>query len=577
MKVTQKLDGKFAELSDSADIASEFLEHLLRKKLVTVELARDVSNQSGRHSAMSLRRLWEASDISAHDFADEVAYFFRLKRLTLPQLIGARPLIGRFTQRFLREAAIFPFDEGQDQLCLAVGDPSDIAAQKAAELVLGAPAEIAVASFEDIATALVERLGPDEQRIAEASEGRTASADESIDSLRDLASGAPVVRAVNDLLEKAVELRASDIHIEPLRKGLAVRMRVDGLLRVVPAPAQALPQALISRIKILAGLNIAERRLPQDGAARLNVARLEIDIRVATMPTQHGESAVIRLLPRDRGLLEIAKLGFGNSDEAKIRRLLDLPHGMLVITGPTGSGKTTTLATMLSALNTPSRKILTIEDPVEYELPGINQSQVKPAIGLTFAAAMRAFVRQDPDIIMVGEVRDAETANIAVHAALTGHLVLTTLHTETSTAAVPRLLDLGVEGFLLKSTLRAVIAQRLVRVLCDRCKSQRSLAPADLAADPRYETCGFGVGHVVWEPKGCERCGGVGYRGRVGVFEALEVTGEVRDLVGPGADSKILDDVAMKAGMTTMMEDAIAKCRAGITSISEVLRVTTVR
>jgi general secretion pathway protein E len=283
------------------------------------------------------------------------------------------------------------------------------------------------------------------------------------------------------------------------------------------------------------------------------------------------------LLPRDRGLLEIAKLGFGNADEAKIRRLLDLPHGMLIITGPTGSGKTTTLATMLSALNTPSRKILTIEDPVEYEIPGINQSQVKPAIGLTFAAAMRAFVRQDPDIIMVGEVRDAETASIAVHAALTGHLVLTTLHTETSTAAVPRLLDLGVEGFLLKSTLRAVIAQRLVRVLCDRCKAQRSLTSADLAADPRYMTCAFDVGHIVWEPKGCERCGGVGYRGRIGVFEALEVTGEVRDLVGPRADSNVLDAVAMKAGMTTMMEDAIAKCRAGITSIAEVLRVTTVR
>jgi general secretion pathway protein E len=577
MKLAQKIDEGSAEVRDPVEIAAEFLERLLGKNLISVGFAREASSAAGAHSVMSLRRIWEASDISAHEFADEVAAFFRLRRLTLPQMIGARPLIEHFTQRFLRETALFPFDEGKGQPCLAMGDPGDLATKRAAELVLGAPAEVAVASFEDIATALAERLGPDEQRIAEGPDNKAAGADESIDNLRDLASGAPVVRAVNDLLEKAVELRASDIHIEPLRKGLAVRMRVDGLLRVVPAPAQALSQALISRIKILAGLNIAERRLPQDGAARLNVARLEIDIRVATMPTQHGESAVIRLLPRDRGLLEIAKLGFGNSDEAKIRRLLDLPHGMLVITGPTGSGKTTTLATMLSALNTPSRKILTIEDPVEYEIPGISQSQVKPAIGLTFAAAMRAFVRQDPDIIMVGEVRDTETASIAIHAALTGHLVLTTLHTETSTAAVPRLLDLGVEGFLLKSTLRAVIAQRLVRVLCDRCKAQRSLTPADLAADPRYETCGFGVGHVVWEPKGCERCGGVGYRGRVGVFEALEVTGEVRDLVGPGADSKVLEDAAIRAGMTTMMEDAIAKCRAGITSIFEALRVTTMR
>ena len=574
MKIETKIEPDFA-FSDNA--AGAFLRHLLGKNLISAELARSNTESLAGSTKQNLRQLWEVSDISAHDFAEEAASFYRLRRLTLPQLIGADSLTGRFTQRFLREAAIFPFEAGKGRFHLAVGDPLDVEPQKAVEIVLGGPVTIAVASFEDIATALVERLGIDDERPETASEGQSASADESIDSLRDLASGAPVVRAVNDLLEKAMELRASDIHIEPLRAGLSVRMRVDGLLRSVPAPAHALPQALISRIKIMAGLNIAERRLPQDGAARLHVARLDIDIRVATMPTQHGESAVIRLLPRDRGLLEIARLGLAAADERKVRRVLDLPHGMVVITGPTGSGKTTTLATMLSALNTPSRKILTIEDPVEYEIPGINQSQVKPAIGLTFATAMRAFVRQDPDVIMVGEVRDAETANIAIHAALTGHLVLTTLHTETATAAVPRLLDLGVESFLLKSTLRAVIGQRLVRVLCDRCKAQRRLTAGDIAADPRFEACGFGAGHMLWEPKGCERCGGVGYRGRIGVFEALEVTGEVRDLIGPQADSNVLDKSALRTGMTTMMEDAIAKCRAGITSISEVLRVTTVR
>ena len=305
--------------------------------------------------------------------------------------------------------------------------------------------------------------------------------DDDIESLRDLASGAPVVRAVNDLLEKAVELRATDVHVEPVRGGLNLRLRVDGLLRGVPTPAEVLPQALISRIKILAGLNIAERRLPQDGAAHLRVARSDIDIRVATMPTQYGESAAIRLLPKDRGVLEIAKLGLSTSDETKLNRLLKLPHGIIVVTGPTGSGKTTTLATMLSMLNDTTRKILTIEDPIEYEIRGVNQSQVKPEIGLTFAAALRAFVRQDPDVIMVGEVRDGETAHTAIHAALTGHLVLTTLHTETAAAAVPRLLDLGVEAFLLQSTLRAVIAQRLVRILCDRCKVERQLTAADLA------------------------------------------------------------------------------------------------
>ena len=560
----------------SAGLVDGFFARLVEKGYLRNSATRgNAINPAG--NSLTLRQLWEISDLPADDFATEVAEFYRLRRMTLPQLVEAESLAGRFAQRFLREATIFPFVSATGQFKLAVADPSDEAARKAAEIVLGRLVEVTVASFEDVATVLEERLGLDAERRSDPADGERSNADENIDSLRDLASGAPVVRAVNELLEKALELRASDIHIEPFRDGLTVRMRVDGLLRIAPTPAEALPQALISRIKILAGLNIAERRLPQDGAARLRVGRLDIDIRVATMPTQHGESAVIRLLPRDRGLLEIPKLGLSNHDEATLRRLLALPHGMVVVTGPTGSGKTTTLATMLSVLNTSARKILTIEDPVEYEISGVNQSQVKPSIGLTFAAAMRAFVRQDPDVIMVGEVRDAETASIAVHAALTGHLVLTTLHTESATAAVPRLLDLGVEAFLLKSTLRAVIGQRLVRVLCDRCKTERVLEQEHLTADPRYEALGLRTGERFYEPKGCERCGGVGYRGRVGVFEVLEITGEVRALVGPQTDAGLLDEAAAKAGMTTMIEDAIAKCRTGSTSTSEALRVTTMR
>ena len=386
-----------------------------------------------------------------------------------------------------------------------------------------------------------------------------------------------MVRAVNDLLEKALEQRATDIHIEPFRTGLVLRLRVDGLLRVVPTPADVLPQALISRIKILAGLNIAERRLPQDGAAHLRLARTDIDMRVATMPAQHGETAVIRLLAKDRGVLEIAKLGLSGLDQEKLQALLKLPHGLVVVTGPTGSGKTTTLATMLTALNDSTRKILTIEDPIEYELRGVNQSQVKPEIGLTFAAALRAFVRQDPDVIMVGEIRDAETASIAIHAALTGHLVLTTLHTETAAAAVPRLLDLGVDASLLQSTLRAAIGQRLVRILCNRCKTETSVTPKWLASDPRYTLLDLKIGDRVCEPVGCEHCSGTGYRGRTGVFETLDIGDDVRELIGAKADSKTLMRAAIRDGMTTMFQHAVAKCHAGITSAAEVLRVTTAK
>ena len=458
----------------SSDRTAGFIEHLKNtasRKDSSAALS-GLAEMGGEYP--SIRSVWEACDLSAGEFADQVAAHCGCPRMSMAELLAASSITDRFSRRFLRETMAFPFDAGEGRFGLAVADPTDLATQRGVELVLGTRVTLAIASFDDITTALDERLGAEDDEPAGRAPPHTA--EESIDGLRDLASGAPVVRAVNDLLEKAVDLRASDIHIEPMRNGLTVRMRVDGLLRTIPAPAHALPQALISRIKILAGLNIAERRLPQDGAARLEVARRELDIRVATMPTQHGESTVIRLLPRDRGLLEIAKLGLRPSDERKLRRLLDLPHGLIVITGPTGSGKTTTLATMLSVLNVPSRKILTVEDPVEYEIAGVNQSQVKPSIGFTFAAALQAFLRHDPDVIMVGEIRNAETAAIAVHAALTGHLVLSTLHTETAAAAAPRLLDLGVEDFLLRSTLRGIVGQRLLRVLCDRCKLRKPIS-----------------------------------------------------------------------------------------------------
>ena len=560
------------------DLSAEtFRKHLLMNYPLPARVRVRVEMVANSALVRPLRELWEVTDLPAGEFADEVSSYWGLARLGLPQLLAASPCLDGFSRRFLRESTIFPMQTAGGNYRLAVADPSDTAAVRAAEIVFGEPVEVAVASFEDINTALDQRIAADEVAAEGNTRGSSATSEDDIESLRDLASGAPVVRAFNDLLERAVEFRASDIHIEPFRTGLVVRMRVDGLLRAVPAPAAIPPQALISRVKILAGLNIAERRLPQDGSARVRVSRAELDVREATMPKQAGESAVIRLLPRDRGLLEMGKLGLSARDEAIMTGLLALPHGMIVVTGPTGSGKTTTLATMLSILNQPTRKILTIEDPVEYEIAGINQSQVKPSIGLTFASAMRSFVRQDPDVIMVGEIRDSETAHIAIHAALTGHLVLTTLHTDTAAAAVPRLIDLGVEGFLLKSTLRAVLAQRLVRILCDRCKVPHPLSPADLQNDPRIAVIGFKVGDVVHEAGGCERCGGTGYRGRNGVFEILEITDEVRRMVGPQVDSHSLDEAAMAAGMTTMLASAVEKCRAGATTVPEVFRVTTVR
>jgi general secretion pathway protein E len=314
--------------------------------------------------------------------------------------------------------------------------------------------------------------------------------------------------------------------------------------------------------------------MPQDGRARIVVGAAEIDLRIATMPTMHGESAVIRLLRKGSGLAALDQIGLSVRDGDILRSALAAPFGMVIVTGPTGSGKTTTLAASLAAISEPHRKILTVEDPVEYQLPGVNQTQVHPAIGLTFASALRSFLRQDPDVIMVGEMRDGETARIGVHAALTGHLVLTTLHTNTAAGAVTRLIDMGVESFLLASCVRAIVGQRLVRVLCPECKQPRRLTASDLAHDQRYATVGFAVGDVVYEPNGCDWCGHSGFRGRSGVFEVIGVSAAVRRGIGPRTEAADLEAIARQEGMTTMADDGVAKCRAGLTTVDEIYRVT---
>jgi general secretion pathway protein E len=549
----------------------QFASHLARKNLLNSTVLG--LGDSEAPVSKGFRGLSRATRLSPDEFADEVASFFGLQRLSLRDLLQATPLLSSFSERFLRENAVFPCKlAGAKAETLVVGDPTNQVVLDEAQLVLGTTASIGVASFEDIATALTKHTEETVALPEQALGGRDETFDD-IEGLRDLASGAPVVNAVNELFEKAVRERATDIHIEPVRNGATIRIRVDGLMRRIPVPDGIALPALLSRVKILAGLNIAERRLPQDGGSQIYIARTALDFRVATMPTKFGESAVIRLLPKDNGILSFSNLGLSSKEQSKLVNLLQLPHGMIVVTGPTGSGKTTTLATMLQTLNDETRKILTIEDPIEYEIPGVNQSQVKPEIGLTFATALRSFVRQDPDVIMVGEIRDQETARIAIHAALTGHLVLTTLHTESAAAAVPRLLDLGVEPFLLQSTLRGVIAQRLARRLCEHCKRSTVIGPRISEKDPRFEALGFRVGERIFEPSGCERCSGIGFRGRTGVFEILQIDNAIRDLISRRFDASKIAEVARAAGMTTLFEDGIAKSRTGATCVSEVLRV----
>jgi len=390
--------------------------------------------------------LWETGALPGGDLADAIADFHNLARVRA-ESIGYRPeLFSGLSWRFLRDAWVYPFEQ-EGHTALAVGDPTRDEAIRAVMVALGEPAALRVASFDELAV-LFEQGGQTEQANGRAvvptlpdDEG---GAEENLQRLQDLASGAPVVHAVDALLETAVNLSATDIHIEPSREGVRVRMRVDGVLRLHQVLPGRMARAVVSRIKILAGLNIAERRLPQDGRARARVGGSEADLRIATMPTMHGEAVVIRILVKEAASLDLSRLGMASADLKAFSEVLAEPHGLVVVSGPTGSGKTTTLAAALSTLNDPERKIMTIEDPIEYQIPGIHQTQVKPSIDLTFASALRSFLRHDPDVLMVGEMRDRDTAMVGIQAALTGHLVLTTLHTNNAADAVVRLIDLGV-------------------------------------------------------------------------------------------------------------------------------------
>jgi len=552
---------------------NEFVDHLASRGILRDPQAFERSLSAKRTDANTDADWIGLTKMTPAAFADELAGFYACGRVQRAELVADRFAGADLSPRFLQDGHFFPYQDKTGRLMLAIAAPVDAETIRAVEVALGKKVSLAVATSEDLEAALSITQNSPAAAITESVETATASAD-NLDDLRDLARGAPVVRALDDLLRLAVDQRATDLHIEPFGGALQVRLRIDGLLKAVPAPPMSMAKGLLSRLKIMAGLNITERRLPQDGRANITVAGFEIDLRVATMPTHHGESAVVRLLRKGSGLVSMAQIGFSTRDEKIIRSALQLPFGMIIVTGPTGSGKTTTLAASLAELNVPTRKILTIEDPIEYQIPGINQTQVHPAIGLTFASALRSFLRQDPDVIMVGEMRDAETAHMGVHAALTGHLVLTTLHTNTAAGAITRLIDMGIESFLLASSVKLLVGQRLVRTLCPDCKQSHRLSSNDLVHDHRYQALGFCEGDVVYHPKGCEWCGYSGFRGRQGVFEMIEVSAAIRSAIGPKTDASDLEKVAQREGMTTMSEDGIAKCRMGQTTIDEVFRVT---
>jgi general secretion pathway protein E len=396
--------------------------------------------------------------------------------------------------------------------------------------------------------------------------------DERVEQLIGVASEAPIIRLVNFILARAIERGASDIHIEPYEKSLRVRYRIDGVLEDVEAPPRRFQTAVVSRIKIMSRLNIAENRLPQDGRIKLRIGGQEVDFRVSTVPTLYGESVVIRILDQSSVPLNMETLGFPSDTLGAFRPMVSMPYGMVLVTGPTGSGKTTTLYAALQEIRSGERKIITIEDPVEYQIPGVIQIQVKPQIGLTFASGLRSIVRQDPDVILVGEIRDRETAEIAIHSALTGHLVLSTLHTNDAAGGVTRLLEMGVEEYLLPSCLMGILAPRLVRTICGKCSVPREISRA-LREEVVRETGSFPEGELRIG-QGCEACGGTGYRGRAGIFELLPVTEGVKDLILSRADAGAIRSKAMSEGMRLLRDDGWEKVRRGVTTIEEVLRVT---
>ncbi len=517
--------------------------------------------------------------VSERDHAETAAEVLELPLLSAKDAPDAPPEAVALSLRFLKQFHVCPIGEGggegdEAHVDLLMADPQDDYAFDAVRLATGKQVRARVGLRSEVDDLIERYYGQGRSAmgtIIESAEGDSGDIDD-VEHLRDLASEAPVIRLVNLVIQRAVELRASDIHIEPFENRLKVRYRIDGVLEEGESPPQNLTAAIISRVKIMAKLNIAERRLPQDGRIMLRVQGKELDLRVSTVPTAHGESVVMRLLDRETVVFDFHRLGFTDVFLPQFQKVLEQPHGILLVTGPTGSGKTTTLYTALSKLNTPDVKIITVEDPVEYQIEGINQIQAKPQIGLDFANALRSIVRQDPDIIMNGEMRDLETARIAIQSALTGHLVLSTLHTNNAAGGITRLLDMGVEDYLLTSTVNGILAQRLVRRLEPTHAERYEASPEEIAKFGlrRYQPEGT---IYLYHPKPSELAP-TGYLGRTTIMEFLVMDDALRRAVMRHAGMGELEQLARDAGMRTMYEDGIAKALAGVTTIEEVLRVT---